>query len=72
MNQVFTFKVARKNVNNLNNKNNENQNKMWVRTISGWVFFDVTYTIQGMPIIISSKKQLNNKKNERRNSKNDV
>ena len=48
----------------LNNKNNENQNKMWVRTISGWVFFDVTYTIQGMPIIISSKKQLNNKTNE--------
>lgn len=28
---------------------------MWVRTVSGWVFFDVTYTIQGMPIIIPSK-----------------
>ena len=28
---------------------------MWVRTISGWVFFDATYTIQGMPIIIPSK-----------------
>ena len=32
-----------------------NQNKMWVRTISGWVFFDVTYTIQGIPMIIPSK-----------------
>lgn len=28
---------------------------MWVRTVSGWVFFDVTYTIQGMPIIIPNK-----------------
>ena len=32
---------------------------MWVRTISGWVFFDVTYTIQGMPIIIPSKTRTN-------------
>ena len=29
---------------------------MWVRTISGWVFFDVTYTIQGIPMIIPNKK----------------
>ena len=29
---------------------------MWVRTISGWVFFDVRYTIQGIPIIIPRKK----------------
>ena len=29
---------------------------MWVRTVSGWVFFDVTYTIQGIPII----KTINN------------
>ena len=28
---------------------------MWVRTISGWVFFDVTYTIQGIPMITPSK-----------------
>jgi len=33
-----------------------NQNKMWVRTISGWVFFDVTYTIQGIPMIIPNEK----------------
>ena len=29
---------------------------MWVRTISGWIFFDVTYTIQGIPMIIPNKK----------------
>jgi hypothetical protein len=29
---------------------------MWVRTISGWVFFDVTYTIQGIPMIIPNEK----------------
>ena len=29
---------------------------MWVRTISGWIFFDVTYTIQGIPMIIQNKK----------------
>jgi hypothetical protein len=22
---------------------------MWIRTISGWVFFDVEYTQQGIP-----------------------
>jgi hypothetical protein len=38
---------------------------MWVRTVSGWVFFDVTYTIQGMTII----KTINNKNNERQEQK---
>lgn len=25
---------------------------MWIRTVSGWIFFNVTYTSQGIPIII--------------------
>jgi hypothetical protein len=25
---------------------------MWIRTVSGWIFFDVKYTIQGIPLII--------------------
>ncbi len=29
---------------------------MWVRTVSGWVFFDVTHTIQGIPMIIPNEK----------------
>jgi hypothetical protein len=29
---------------------------MWVRNVSGWVFFEVTYTIQGIPMIIPKKK----------------
>ena len=28
------------------------KNKMWIRTISGWIFFDMTYTSQGIPVII--------------------
>jgi hypothetical protein len=24
---------------------------MWIRTINGWEFFEVTYTSQGIPII---------------------
>lgn len=25
---------------------------MWVRTVSGWIFFNMTYTSQGIPVII--------------------
>lgn len=25
---------------------------MWIRTVSGWIFFDVKYTSQGIPLII--------------------
>lgn len=32
-------------------------NNMWVRTISGWRFFKVAYTSQGLPYIIPGTGQ---------------
>lgn len=32
---------------------------MWIRTVSGWIFFNVTYTNQGIPIIIPNNYETN-------------
>jgi len=29
----------------------ENKIKMWIRTVSGWKFFEIKYTSQGFPVI---------------------
>jgi hypothetical protein len=31
---------------------------MWIRTISGWVFFDVEYTQQGIPYPTTPNNEL--------------